>query len=206
MVCSQSPWPEPAGAPCRAVAWELRALPSWGALPLAVLGTWFPGSTIFLFQILVLILLKQCFSSLSVYQDAWGGAFLFFNFIFIFGCAWSLLLCGLFSSCGKWTQASVAATRELSSWASWALEHRLSSCGTQPCGIFPDQGSILCLPHWPPGKPCMPNRCPEDATTGLGTMQQELKYKLKMCPAIWHKEDTLKGLDHLKRSVFYCHA
>ena len=27
-------------------------------------------------------------------------------------------------------------------------KHRLSHCGAQACGIFPDQGSNLCLLHW----------------------------------------------------------
>ena len=55
----------------------------------------------------------------------------------------------------------------LSSWSSWALEHRLNNCGEQAsllhaCGIFPDQGLNSCLQYWlilsvffttePPGK------------------------------------------------------
>ena len=39
----------------------------------------------------------------------------------------------------------------LSSCGSWALEHRLDSCGLScsiTLGIFPDQGSNLCLLHW----------------------------------------------------------
>ena len=41
----------------------------------------------------------------------------------------------------------------LSSCSSRALEHKFSSCGTRAllhvaCGIFPDQGSNLCLLHW----------------------------------------------------------
>ena len=75
--------------------------------------------------------------------------------LFLFGCAKSLLLLGHFSSCGKqgllsscgarashrsgfsccraWAQgvwASVVAAPGLSSCSSWALEHRLTSCGT----------------------------------------------------------------------------
>ena len=70
------------------------------------------------------------------------------NFYFIFGCAGSLLLCGLFSSCSErgLLPSGVRASHcsgfsYLGAWAlgltgfgrcgSWALEHRLSSCGTQ---------------------------------------------------------------------------
>ena len=89
-----------------------------------------------------------------------------------------------FSSCGEWglvcvevlglliavssrsaaralgAQASVVVARGLSICGSWAVEHRLSSCGmglvagslvvvhglscSAACGIFPDQGLILC--------------------------------------------------------------
>ena len=74
--------------------------------------------------------------------------------LFIFGCAESSLLHGLFSSCGKrellsscgvqaslcvasfavqhgleGTESAVAAAPGLSSFGSWALEHRLNSCG-----------------------------------------------------------------------------
>ena len=82
----------------------------------------------------------------------------FFNYLFIylFGCVGSSLLragflqlqragatlhCGArashcfdFSCCRAWVLgawASVAVTHRLSSCGSWALEHRLSSCGTQ---------------------------------------------------------------------------
>ena len=75
-------------------------------------------------------------------------------FIFIFGCAWSSLLCRLVSSC-EWgllsiavhrlliavaslvaehglqnTWASVVVAHELSSCSTWALEHRLNSLGS----------------------------------------------------------------------------
>ena len=89
-----------------------------------------------------------------------GPFFLFKIFtIFIFGFAGSLLLCGLFSSCGRQGLLS-----HWSAWAShcggfsccgaWALEYRLNSCGTWAysyslvCGIFLDQGWNLCLLHW----------------------------------------------------------
>jgi len=49
--------------------------------------------------------------------------------------------------------ASLAAERglqdrELSSCGSRAPEHRLNSCGSGACRIFPDQGSNPCLLHW----------------------------------------------------------
>ena len=80
-----------------------------------------------------------------------------FPFLFIFCCAGSSLLCGLFSSCSKWgllssciawashcggfscwgvwtvghaTVEPVVAACGLSSCGSWALEHRLSTCDT----------------------------------------------------------------------------
>jgi len=50
-------------------------------------------------------------------------------------------------------QASVVVVCELSVLSSWALEHRLNSCGAQTylvaCGIYPTQGSNPCLLHWP---------------------------------------------------------
>ena len=59
--------------------------------------------------------------------------------------------CSGFSHCGAralGVRASVVAARGLSSCGSRALEHRLSSCGTRACGIFPDQGSNPCPLHW----------------------------------------------------------
>ena len=73
-----------------------------------------------------------------------------YNFIhaFIFGCAGSPLLCGLFSSCRKWEspsscgvwasrgggfsscRARALAHSGCSALGSWALEHRLNSCDT----------------------------------------------------------------------------
>ena len=89
--------------------------------------------------------------------------------LFIFGCAKSLLLLGLFSVCGKqgllsscgarashrsgfsccraWAQggwASVVAAPGLSSCCSWAPGHRLTSCGTWVqllCGMWGLPGS-----------------------------------------------------------------
>ena len=43
-----------------------------------------------------------------------------------------------FSSCGSWAQWLV----------SQALERALSGCGTEACGIFPDQGSNWCPCGW----------------------------------------------------------
>ena len=51
-------------------------------------------------------------------------------------------------------RASVVTALGLSICGSWALECRLSSCGTRAfscstaCGIFPDQGSNPCPLHW----------------------------------------------------------
>ena len=88
------------------------------------------------------------------------------------GCAGTLLLHGLFPSCGKqgplfscgaWAShcgsfscaaralkgmtTLVAATYGLSSCGSRALKQRLSSC-SMACRIFLDQGMNLCLLHW----------------------------------------------------------
>ena len=59
-----------------------------------------------------------------------------FIILFIFGCAGSSLLCGLFSGCGKQgllsscgAQTSVIAGSGLSSCGSQALEHSFNSCG-----------------------------------------------------------------------------
>ena len=69
-------------------------------------------------------------------------------FLFVFGCAGSSLLCGLFYSCSHWEHCSLVTalvshyngfsccrTQALGSMGFsncrvWALEHRLSSCGT----------------------------------------------------------------------------
>ena len=108
-----------------------------------------------------------------------GQRLLFFIFIiyFIFGCARSSLLHRFFSSCGEQgplfivacgllvtvasghgaqalgVRASGVVARRFSSCGSWALEHRVSSCGAQAempvaCGIFPTQGWTLCPLHW----------------------------------------------------------
>ena len=102
----------------------------------------------------------------------------YIRILICFGCAGSLLLIRLFSSCSEWgllfvtvpglltavaspvaehglqdMWASIVAECGLSSYGSQALEHRLSSCGTRAqllCGmwIFPDQGLNPCLLHW----------------------------------------------------------
>ena len=84
----------------------------------------------------------------------------FFEFLFIFGCAGSLTLCGLSDSCSTWASPcdgfSLCRARALrsvgfSSCSSWALlEHRLNvvvpglSCA-MACGIFLDQRLNQCL-------------------------------------------------------------
>ena len=77
-------------------------------------------------------------------------------YLFIFCCAGSSLLCRFFSSCGEWglpstcgvqghvvaslvsehssralSESSVVAARGFSICSSWALEHRLNSCGAR---------------------------------------------------------------------------
>ena len=87
---------------------------------------------------------------------------LFFNCLFIhsfiFDCAGSSLLHGLFSSCSEWGL--------LSSWGAKASHFTGFSCGAQAlgtqasvavpcglscpaCGIFLEQGSNPCILHWP---------------------------------------------------------
>ena len=97
-------------------------------------------------------------------------------YLFIYGCARSSLLCGLFSSCSEQGQLC-----SCNAWASYCIG--FSCCGAQgmfrlqqlghlgsvvvapglstgsvivahklscsaACGIFPDQGSNPCLLHW----------------------------------------------------------
>ena len=99
----------------------------------------------------------------------------FFFFLYFFGCAGSWLLhrlfssCrkqGLFSSCSVWAShcsgfswceawalgawASVLGAHGLTSCSSWALEHKLNSCGTQAYLLrgrwdLPGVGSYPCL-------------------------------------------------------------
>ena len=78
--------------------------------------------------------------------------FLFKLYLFIFGCARSSLLQRLFSSCGQQELLSSYCTQATFcggfSCGAQSRVHRLSSRGTWACGIFPDQGSNLCLLHW----------------------------------------------------------
>ena len=86
-------------------------------------------------------------------------ALITYFYVFIFGCAGSLLLPGFFSSwgeqrllsgCGAWISHCSGVS---CCWA-WALgcmdsvvvAHRLSCSAA--CGILLDQGSNLCLLHW----------------------------------------------------------
>ena len=86
-------------------------------------------------------------------------------YLLIFGCIGSLLLGGLFTSCGEqgllyscgaWAshssgfsccRARAQGCKGFSSCESWDLEHRLNSCSAA-CGIFLDQGLNPCLLHW----------------------------------------------------------
>ena len=101
----------------------------------------------------------------------------FANYLFTFGGAGSLLLHGLFSSCGKWGLLFVAGSGLLvavaslveyglqRAWASVVVAHGLGSCASWTpgtgsvvlahglrcslaCGFFLDQGLNLCLLHW----------------------------------------------------------
>ena len=90
------------------------------------------------------------FSSVFLFNGLMLDFFFNKKNLFIFGCAGSSLLLRLFSSCGEQgllsgcsaqaslvaehrlyvLQASVVAARGLGGCGSWALEHRLSHCGT----------------------------------------------------------------------------
>ena len=88
--------------------------------------------------------------------------FLFLKFDwFIFGCVWSLLLCGfpLVAACGLLPAVASLAEHVLRGYVDFsscgfsasesnsiASVHRLSR--STACGIFPDQGSNLCPLHW----------------------------------------------------------
>ena len=90
--------------------------------------------------------------------------YLFFKIFIYFGCARSSLLLELSFSCaGRWLLSSCCSGFSfgslllqsigsracgLHSCHSWALEHRLNSCGTQASGIFLDHRLNPCLLHW----------------------------------------------------------
>ena len=78
--------------------------------------------------------------------------------LFNFGCTGSSMLCRLFSSCSQqrllsscgarashWV-ASLVWVQALGHTGSVVVAHGLSSAMT--CGIFLDQGTNLCPPHW----------------------------------------------------------
>ena len=70
----------------------------------------------------------------------------------------SALLCGLFSSCGKWGILSSAVGRLLIVEVLLVVGHGFQSTGSvvsahglsyyEACGIFSDQGLNPCLLHW----------------------------------------------------------
>ena len=65
---------------------------------------------------------------LLILNKHWGTLILFIHFIFIFGCAGSLRLRGLFSSCNEWRYSLVCGMRTspcggFSCCGPWALEH-----------------------------------------------------------------------------------
>ena len=93
----------------------------------------------------------------SIRERKWNWHFKIKFYLFIFGCAGSSLLCGLFSSCGKrgplshcgtlashcngflWSTGSRSGG--FSSCCVWVLGHGLQQCGTQTW--------LLCSPqHW----------------------------------------------------------
>ena len=90
--------------------------------------------------------------------DIPSSNFFFFVTLFIFGCAGSLSLLGLVSSCGKWGILSLVAVHGLYfGGLSWfrprALEHRLSGCETWTSLLFttwdpPGSGIEPHLRHW----------------------------------------------------------
>ena len=104
-------------------------------------------------QYILELILYQCIRGSEPYSGnvpviVYFTHFDFLKFLFIFGCAGSLLLCGLFSHCGEqatlqlwcvgfslwlllllWSM--VFRTHRLSSCGSWALEHTLNNYGTQ---------------------------------------------------------------------------
>ena len=71
----------------------------------------------------------------------------FYNVLYLFGLCWVFIAARLFCSCGEWERLFVAVRGFSSRWlwfqsmgsrhsgcircSSWALEHRLNSCGTQ---------------------------------------------------------------------------
>ena len=87
-------------------------------------------------------------------------------YLFNFGCAVSSLLCRLFACCSEWGLLCSCKPWSLGVWASVVAEHGLNSCNSQAVdqtgsvavahrfscsrtfGIFPDQGSNLCLLYW----------------------------------------------------------
>ena len=96
--------------------------------------------------------------------------FLFYAILFIFGCAECLWLHGLFSSLGEQGLPSSCGTRAShcggffcggvkALWLTVAAVPRLCSAGpvavahnrSEACGIFPGQGTTLCLLHWQAG-------------------------------------------------------
>ena len=93
--------------------------------------------------------------------------FLLFTYVFIFTCAESSLLCGLFSCWGKWgllcscharaahcggfsCGAQALGCMGFRSCGSQTLEHRFNSCAAWASGIFLDWGSnhVFCIGRW----------------------------------------------------------
>ena len=58
------------------------------------------------------------------------------------------MVCGLLIMVASFGANMGSRHAGFSNWGIWGLENRLNSCGTQACGIFPDQGSNPCLLLW----------------------------------------------------------
>ena len=127
-------------------------------------------------QYILELVLYQCIGGSEPYSGnvpviVYFTHFDFLKFLFIFGCAGSSLLCGLFSHCGEQGLPSSCGVwgshcGGFSCCGAWSLGHTGSvvvvpgpksthsiimalrlSCSVT-CGIIPDQGSNLCFLHW----------------------------------------------------------
>ena len=121
--------------------------------------------------------------------ETWANIFCpqFFKNLFIsftFGCAGSLLLCGLFSSCSEQELLSNCGARA-SHWAAsllGELERRLSSCGTRAlllCGMW-----TLPRPGIKPVSPALTGRFLSTAPPGAENMYLFNFYSQMRVPAL----------------------
>ena len=110
-----------------------------------------------------MLALSKCLIEFTC-EAIWSWTFVcwkifFFNFIYLFMAVLGLHFCArAFSSCGKRGPLFIVVRGPLTVAASLVAEHRLqtrrlSNCSSQAscsvaCGIFPNQGSNPCPPHW----------------------------------------------------------